>query len=72
MSIFRSKAGILQAFHDGKHLHISKSKFYDFKENIRENCEFFARWTYRIPCDDTITTLPIDGKKLNARTCQLS
>ncbi|RJE21390.1 hypothetical protein PHISCL_06260 [Aspergillus sclerotialis] len=64
VSIFRSKARILQAHYDGQHLQIFKSDFYDFKENIKENYELFVRWTYSIPCGDTFTPLCIEGEKL--------
>ncbi|KAK2801624.1 hypothetical protein FQN50_007685 [Emmonsiellopsis sp. PD_5] len=68
ISIFRSKARVLQAHHDGRHLHISKSNFYDFKTNIKENYELFARWIHSIPCGDTTTPLNIEGEMLDEHT----
>ncbi|KAE8148499.1 hypothetical protein BDV25DRAFT_158184 [Aspergillus avenaceus] len=70
VSIFRSQARILQAHHDGKHLHIRKSKFYNFEENNTENYELFARWLSGAPCGATKTPLPIDGVPVNNRTIQ--
>ncbi|OJD20933.1 hypothetical protein ACJ73_07729 [Blastomyces percursus] len=68
ISIFRSKARVLRAHHDGRHLHISKSKFYDFTVNLKENYELFARWIHGIPCGDTTTPLDIEGETLDDRT----
>ena len=71
MSIFRSKARILQAYHDGKRLHISKSRFYDFTENVTENYELFMRWIHGIPCGDTEATVNINGEKVGDRTVEM-
>ncbi|GLA19109.1 hypothetical protein AnigIFM62618_006772 [Aspergillus niger] len=71
VSIFRSQARILQAYHDGKYLHISKSKFVDFTENCRENYELFVRWIYSLPCGDTVAPLPIKGEELPRRSYEL-
>ncbi|GKZ31044.1 hypothetical protein AbraIFM66950_011010 [Aspergillus brasiliensis] len=71
ISIFRSQARILQAYHDGKYLRISKSKFVDFTENSRENYELFVRWICSIPCGDTQAPLAIKGEPLPRRSCQL-
>ncbi|XRM46748.1 hypothetical protein ABZX51_009776 [Aspergillus tubingensis] len=68
VSIFRSQARILQAYHDGEYLHISKSKFVDFTENCRENYELFVRWIYSIPCGDTQAPLAIKGEELPQRS----
>lgn len=71
ISIFRSQARILQAYHDGQHLYISKSKFLDFTKNCRENYELFVRWIYSVPCGDTRAPLAIEGEKLPQRTYKL-
>ncbi|OOF91745.1 hypothetical protein ASPCADRAFT_509744 [Aspergillus carbonarius ITEM 5010] len=71
ISIFRSKARILQAYHDGHHLYISKSPFVDFKENKRENYELFVRWVHGVPCGDTKTPLAIEGEELDEATSRL-
>ncbi|OJI88798.1 hypothetical protein ASPTUDRAFT_205837 [Aspergillus tubingensis CBS 134.48] len=68
VSIFRSQARILQAYHDGEYLRISKSKFIDFTENCRENYELFVRWIYSIPCGDTQAPLAIKGEELSQRS----
>ncbi|KAL2814679.1 hypothetical protein BDW59DRAFT_20365 [Aspergillus cavernicola] len=68
VSFFRSKARILQAYHDGKQLHISMSKFYDFKEDNHTNYELFARWLHSKPCGDTSAPINIVGEKLDDRS----
>ncbi|PYI32580.1 hypothetical protein BP00DRAFT_147115 [Aspergillus indologenus CBS 114.80] len=67
-SIFRSQARILQAYHDGTYLHISKSGFYDFKEDNRTNYELFVRWLCCKPCGETRIPLHVQGEGLDERT----
>ncbi|RAL00035.1 uncharacterized protein BO80DRAFT_494448 [Aspergillus ibericus CBS 121593] len=71
VSIFRSKARILQAYHDGQRLHISKSRFVDFREPKRENYELFVRWIHGVPCGDTEAPLGIKGEEIDQVTSEL-
>lgn len=61
--MFRSKARVLQAYNDGKYLHIRKSKFCHFTENNKENYKLFVRWIHSIPCGDTFAPLSIQPIK---------
>ncbi|KAE8155032.1 hypothetical protein BDV25DRAFT_146874 [Aspergillus avenaceus] len=60
-SISRSKVRLLEAYHDGESLCISKSEFYDFKENVVENYQLFMQWIFGVPCGDTCAPLQITG-----------
>ncbi|RAL00037.1 uncharacterized protein BO80DRAFT_502927 [Aspergillus ibericus CBS 121593] len=71
ISIFRSKVRILHAYHDGNHLHISKSHFVDFKENKRGNYELLVRWIHGVPCGDTTAPLSIEGEELDESTSKV-
>ncbi|KAE8354007.1 hypothetical protein BDV28DRAFT_95356 [Aspergillus coremiiformis] len=68
VSIFRSKVRLLQAYHDGEHLRISKSKFYDLTENISGIYELLIQWIHGIPCGDTEAPLHIKGEDLDDST----
>ncbi|KAL4881327.1 hypothetical protein BJY04DRAFT_189631 [Aspergillus karnatakaensis] len=66
VSSFAGKARILQAYHDGKNLCISKSDLYDFRENQIENYELFARWMYSKPCGDINEALDVEAPELDS------